>query len=298
VLTDYVGAGARLAPERGLELDPARWAWQPKIDGVYARVSLDRRGRIANVLSRAGVRIREADELVGVHAGPPDSVLHGELEAHTEAANRAAAARGWRALHVFDVTRYAGRDVSPLCYGERYGLLHQARAPLELERAGRSDPWMVDDQGDAHDARSGRYTRPVPHDYRRLPIVPLARGRGAGERLWRDHVELAGGEGLVACRLEAPAGARASKRKLKASETLDCRVVRVGAGVALVEYRTVLFTVSARGRGCEDLAAGDVVEVAADGWYESSATPRFARITRIREDLAARAASSARSSEA
>src|SRR3990167_11218694 len=91
-LTDFVGATARLSPERGLALPSARWGWQPKHDGAYARVSLDRRGRISNVLSRAGSPIREAADLVGILAGPPDSVLHGELESHTEAGNRLAPA--------------------------------------------------------------------------------------------------------------------------------------------------------------------------------------------------------------
>lgn len=280
MLTDYVGAGARLTPERGLELDAKRWAWMPKIDGVYARVSLDRRGRIANVLSRAGAPLVEARELVGILAGPRDSVFHGELEAHTEAGNRAAGIRGWRVLHLFDVTRFDGRDVTPLCYAGRYGLLHQAQAELEL--LGRSNPWTIDDNGDSHDARSGRFMRPVPRDLRRLPIVPLARGRGAGAQLWREHVDLAGGEGVVAVRLDAPARARGAKRKVKASDTIECVVVAAGGGAAQLEYGGHLFAVSARGR---ELAAGDVVEVLVDGWYESSVTPRFARVVRIRHDL-------------
>ena len=40
-LLDFCGAGARLAPERGTALPPNLWAWQAKIDGVYARVTLD-----------------------------------------------------------------------------------------------------------------------------------------------------------------------------------------------------------------------------------------------------------------
>lgn len=280
MLTDYVGAGARLAPERGLALDPRRWAWAPKVDGCYARVSLDRRGRIAHVLSRAGAPLGEAADLVGILAGPPDSVLHGELEAHTEAGARAAAGRGWRLLHLFDVTRVAGRDLTSAPYAERYGELHRMQAELEL--AGRRNPWVVDDQGDAHDQRTGRYVRPVPRDIRRLPVVQLARGRGAGEALWREHVELGGGEGLVAVRLDGPAGAPGAKRKIKQTDELDAVVVAGDARATAVLYAGHRIVVSSRGRVYRP---GEVVSIAHDGWYESSVTPRFARIVRNRADL-------------
>lgn len=284
MLLDYTGAGSRLDPARGLALDPRRWAWQPKPDGVYARVSLDRRGRIANVLARSGAPLREAADLVGILAGPPDSVLHGELEARTEAGNRAAATRGWRALHLFDATRWAGRDCSGDVYADRYARLHQAQAELEL--GGRRNPWVDDDEGDAHDVRTGRYTRRVPRDIRRLPVVPLARGRGSGEQLWRSYVELGGGEGLVAVRLDAPARVRGAKRKIKQTMELDCRVLACEGGAARLEYGGQVFVVSARGRWSQ-LQPGELVEVAADGWYERGATPRFARIVRVRDDLAA-----------
>ncbi len=284
MLTDYAGAGTRLDPERGLVLDDRAWGWQPKIDGVYARVSLDRRGRIANVLARSGALLREAADLIGILAGAPDSVLCGELEAHTEAGNRAATMRGWRALHVFDVARWNGRDVTASAFAERNALI--VNAQVEIMNAGLRNPWVVDDQGDAHDARTGRYTRAVPRDVRRLPVVPIARGTTAARALWRDHVELGGGEGIVAVRLDARLGARGAKRKVKASDTLDCRVLACAGGAAQLEYGGQRFVVSARGRWSA-LAPGDLVEVAADGWYERGATPRFARIVRLRTDLAA-----------
>ena len=177
MLTDYCGAGSRLAPERGLSLSPDRFAWMPKIDGCYARVSLDRRGRIANVLARSGQRI--ATDLVGIVAGPPDSVLHGELEFHTEAGRRISATRGWAALHLFDATRLDGRDVSSSAYADRYALLASTR-PTQT----RID-WHDDDTGRAHHARTGRFTRRVPRDLRRLPLVPLERDARA---LWSQYV--------------------------------------------------------------------------------------------------------------
>ena len=65
MLTDYVGATSRVTPERGLALSADAWGWMPKLDGIYARVSTDRRGRIFSVLSRAGTPVREARDLIG-----------------------------------------------------------------------------------------------------------------------------------------------------------------------------------------------------------------------------------------
>jgi hypothetical protein len=254
----------------------------PKIDGVYARVSLDRRGRVSNVLTRAGSPLAEARDLIGLSAGAPDSVLHGELEAHTEAGNRLANVRGWRALHLFDATRTHGRDISALPFSERYAELH--RMQVEREIAGRNTPWSDDDQGDAHDLRTGKYTRRIPRDVRRLPIVPLARGNGSAASLWAEHVDREGGEGLVAVRLDAPVRAHGGKRKIKATDTIDCRVVAAGGNAARLEYGGQVFVVSSRGRW-SSLTVGMVVEVAHDGWYEAGVTPRFARIVRVRGDL-------------
>lgn len=276
----YVGAGARLTPDKGLDLDARRWAWMPKIDGCYARVTLNAQGYVSRIESRTGAVLHDAGDLLGIHAGPGDSVMHGELEAHTEAGNRDAAARGWRNLHLFDCTRFAGRDVAGAAFADRFALLHQAQAVIE-QTAGREQWWSVDQQGAAHD-QLGRYTVPVPRDLRRLPIVPLVRGKGAGAALWSSFVE-PGGEGLVAVRLDAPAGARNGKRKIKATDTLDCTVVRADARAAVLAFDGRTFVVSAKGA---QLATGAIVEVACDGFYETSQTPRFARIVRERRDLA------------
>lgn len=278
-LLDYAGAGARLTPERGLALPSPAWAWQPKIDGTYARVTLDGRGRVLRVLSRSGSPMPAAADLVGIVAGPPDSVLHGEIEAHTEAGERAAATRGWRAIHIFDASRLAGRDVSREPYRARYGALHQSHANLEAVGAGRRCDWTDDATGRHHAATSGRFVAAVPRDLRRFPIVPMARGRGAGEALWRSHVEIAGGEGLVAVRLDAPLGARGGKRKVKATDTIDAVCVASSPGGSTLAYAGHTFAVGSV------VAVGAVVEVAHDGWYERAAIPRFARVVRRRDDL-------------
>lgn len=318
MVLDYVGAGSRLDPDRGLALDPDRWAWAPKIDGTYARVTTDARGAVASVIGRNGAPVREALDLVGILAGPPDAVLHGEFEAHTEAGVRAAAARGWANLHLFDCTRSRGRSLESLGYSARYGELHRAHALLELAGDDRREPmqrdprtWTWDMPGGPlarwrrarashHRLGRGVGARPVlpprpwspadamvpggpPRDLRRFPVVPLARGAGAGRGLWADFVERQGGEGVVAVRLDAPVAARGGKRKIKATDTLDCVVLEASERHARLSYGGRSFVVSAKGKTRP--APGQVVEVAHDGWYERGATPRFARILRVRPEL-------------
>lgn len=276
----YVGAGALLAPEAGLVLDADRWAWQPKIDGVYAQVELDDRGAIASVTSRAGAELREARDLVGIVAGAPCSTLVGELEAHTEAGIRAAAARGWAALHLYDVLRFDRVDVEDLAYEQRRGLLVRGQSIVEGDGAARARTWRDDVTGRAHDA-GGRFCRSIPRDLRRLPIVPIVRGRAGARELWRSHVEAGGGEGLVAVRLDAPAGRRGAKRKIKATDTLDAVVVDSDATAVRVVAAGRVFSVGTTRRP----PRGAVVEIAHHGWYETASGPRFARIVRVRADL-------------
>lgn len=282
-MRDYAGATTRISIEEAVKLDPAKWGFQIKLDGCYARVELDAGGAIARVTSRAGRELREASDLLGIVAGAPYAVLHGELDAHTEAGNAAATARGWRNLHLFDVTAIGERDLKPDNYAERYAWLHRMQAALDLTEHGRVTTWDRDATGRRHDQRDGRFVRGVPRDLRRLPIVPLVRGGGAAAQLWRAHVELAGGEGLVAVRLDAPHRARGGKRKVKATDTLDAVVLAYDVATARLIHRGREFLAPANGL---ELARGQVVEVLCDGYY-ASGTPRFARIVRERRDLPA-----------
>ena len=284
-LVTYCGAGSLLAPDEALKLDPDRWAWSPKVDGVYAVVELDGAGLVAAVTSRTGQPLREGAEMVGIAAGAPHSRLVGELEAHTEAGIRAAATRGWAALHLFDVLRYDGVDVGDLGYGQRWGLLHRGHSILEAEQRARSADWTADGRGRAHDA-GGRYCRAIPRDLRRLPVVPVARGGAAGAELWRAYVDVGGGEGLVAVRLDAKAGARGAKRKVKVTDTLDAVVVDADATAAVLTAHGRTFTIGTTLRP----PRGAVVELEHHGWYETSSGPRFARIVRVRAELGQRAA--------
>lgn len=282
---DYAGAGSLLDPVAGTSLPHSRWAWQPKIDGCYVRLSTDRDGRIATMLHRDGhpVSRDNADGLLGLAIGVPDSILLGELEAMTDAGRRARETRGHALVHLFDVARMAGDDVSREPYETRYGWLHRWQAYLEciepeVARVG------VGANGTTRRSAGGRYAQARPRDLRRLPIVPLRRGPGAGEALWREHVEIGGGEGLVAVDLRARLGARGAKRKIKQTDTIDCLVLSVGPRAATLAYRGHPFVVSAAGKVGRELRPGMVVECAHNGWYESGVTPKFARLVRTRPD--------------
>lgn len=286
MLPDYCGATRRLDPAAGLAL-PNGWGYQLKHDGCYVRLRINHSGRIADVTSRAGRPV--ATDLIGILAGPPDSVMHGELEAHTEAGIRAATARGHALCHLFDCTRLAGRDLHDAPYVERHGALYAAQSMLEGDHLARVHAWQTDATGRAH-AASGRFTASIPRDLRRLPVTPMVRGRAAAAELWRRAVELDGGEGLVACRLAAPVKARGSKCKIKLTDTLDCRVV--GAGPTAMTVVAKIREDSARGPRHRvvqfvmpgSAPVGSIVEVRADGWY-ATGLPRFPRLVRSRGEL-------------
>lgn len=275
---DYAGAVGRLSLDDALRLDRRRFALQPKIDGQYVRISLDARGCIARLFSRTGA-IVPAGDLEGAFIGWPHSQLVGELEAHTESGNRAAARRGYRCIHLFDCLRSGGVYIAGEPYRTRRD--HLLRMQSEVVNLGLDAPWLRDARGDFHSPATGRYIRPVPHGWRRAPVVEQVRSDRAGE-LW-DRIMGDGGEGLVAVALDAPVGRRGAKRKIKPVEHLDCTVVSRGPSVATVEYGGQIFAVSIRGHAGAQV--GSVVEVAHEGWYERQAVPRFPRVRRVRDDL-------------
>lgn len=280
-MIDYAGPTGKLTYAKAVRLRQAEWRLQPKIDGMYARVTLDGRGLISQIASRTG-RIC-ADEgalsLLGVRAGEPDSVLHGELEVSTEAGLRAARERGWSMLHVFDVSRLGGRDIRGLPYRQRRDFLMRAQARAQAADDDRD--WWTDDRGCVHHERTGRFSKPVPRGWRRCPVVEQWPLRALGER-WRDDIEIGGGEGLVAVALGARFGTRGAKLKIKRSDTIDATVHSVGGKLCRLRWCGVQF-VAPIGRW--PLAVGDVVEVMSTGYYEQTMIPRHPRIARIRADL-------------
>lgn len=285
---DYAGAAGRTTLEKAAQLGP-RFVLQPKHDGALARVHLDGRGRIDRVFQRSGREFGPelVGHLKGALVGRPDSVLVGELEAYSERSTRAAATRGWRLLHLFDCIRDGREYLARAPYEARRAALCSMRD--EAEASGRGLPWAEDELGRAHSLATGRYVEAVPTDWRLTPIVEQRPAQHA-QAAWADWVAAVGGEGLVAVALDAPVGARGAKRKIKATDTLDCRVVRNGGeGVIAVEYGGTVFPVSARARGDAAIAVGDVVEVATDGWWETAVRPlpKNPRLVRRRVDLLA-----------
>lgn len=279
----YAGATSRLDLAVARKLGPA-WAVQRKVDGIYATVTTDRRGRVANAITRAGEVLGPG--ALAAYRGvswAPDSVLACELELWTEAARRTVEARGYAIAHAFDAIRVAGRDVSRETYRARRDALMRAQVALEL--GGRDRPWTDDAQGDAHDAGTGRYCSRVPRGWRRVQIVeqvPVARL----DQAWDEWVQREGGEGLVAVRLDAQLGARGAKRKIKNTSEIDCVVVSFDSGAAQLWWtgaaRSIVVSLSPN----RALTVGEVVEVRHDGFTDAG-EPRFARIVRRRPDLAA-----------
>ena len=278
-------AGSRIPIADALRLPSARYGFSPKIDGAGVYWSTDRAGRLATLLHRSGrpVTPTESDGLYGQPIGLPDSSGFAELDCHTEAGIRARATRGWAALHLIDCARYAGRSISALTFEERHAKLHRWQALTECYEPefGRMDWWTDDAHGRAHDPATGQYAVARPRDLRRLPIVPVYRGPGAARRLW-DQVEAGDLEGMVAVALAAPLGARGSKKKVKTTENLDVTILSFDTRAASVAWKGVQFVVSAVNK---QLRVGDVYRCAIDGWYESSTTPKFARLIARRDDL-------------
>ena len=280
--TDYAGAVGRLDIDRALRLG-SRFVAQPKHDGMYVHLHLDRTGRIERVLSRTGAVVprRQVSHLLGAFAGWPGSVLVGELEAHTERGNAAAEARGYRVVHLFDAIRAEnGRYIGREPYAARRDALFRMQS--EVVNLDSGLPWVKSGGLRGRQKSSGKYCRAVPTDWRLTPItdqVPVAR---AGE-LWEKAV--AGeGEGVVIVALDAPIGKRGAKRKVKPLETIDAvclqsdptgHVLRVLGSESLVVVGP---------RQPVPVSVGGVFELAYEGAYGSGSL-RHARILRSRTDV-------------
>lgn len=277
---DYAGAGSqgRLTIADAVRLG-RNWMAQPKVDGCYVHVHTDRAGKIERVLSRSGAVLSRkiVGGLLGAFVSWPDSVLCGELEAHTEAGNRAARARGWRAVHVFDAVRVGGRYLAREPYRARRDAL--LRAQSEVVNLAEERSWTRVEGLRGRDKETGRYVLAAEEGWRLCPVVdqvPVARAGG----LW-DGVQAGQGEGLVLVNINAPMGRRNSKRKLKPVSTLEAVCIKADGAGALLHWIAgdKLFVVGAKG-----LEEGRVFEVLHDGFYDSG-EPRFARVVRERMDL-------------
>jgi hypothetical protein len=276
----YAGPTGRL---RGLgDLSRLRGQWwraQPKLDGQYACAHTDAAGVVFAVTSRTG---RELDsDLVGVRLDAPHAVIAGELTAHTEHGIAERARAGAEHLHAFDLLQLDGRCLASRPYQQRLDALQRARGLGLYRRDDRT--WQDDDRGDAHDS-GGRYTRRIRDGWGRVPVVPtlaLSEAEGLLERAKSPDRGFV--EGAVLVRLDAPAGARRAKVKLKPADGLDCVVISSTRKRAILHWLPMDLYFSTGSAG-KLLSPGQLVEVQHEGFHGDGA-PRFPRIYRVRSDL-------------
>jgi hypothetical protein len=279
----YCGAAGRITLHKARALGRA-FVVTPKVDGAYctARVAPD--GALSHLWMRNGLELPKnlMAEFRGIKWTPGLYVV--EAEVYTERANRLAATRGWRTLHVFDVLRIGDQqDVSGLPYAARRDALMRAEtAAIDAH----SEPWTLDEQRRAHDRKSGKFVPAVPTGWRRMRVVE-SRPAHLAEQAWIDWVERGDAEGLVVIATEARIGQRSAKRKLKTATSIDATVVSAGhpkyvgldwGGVRWIQYWT----------RAGELRPGNVVEVACDGFNERTNQPKHGRIVRPRPDLGLR----------
>lgn len=275
----YAGPTGRLRTLAELSKLRGDWRAQPKLDGQYACAHTDAAGRVFAVTSRTG---RELDsELVGVDLAAPHAIVAGELTAHTEAGIAERARAGGEHLHAFDLLQLDGQPMAARPYRERLDELRRARGLGLFRRDDRT--WRDDELGRAHDAR-GRYTRRVRDGWGRVPLVetlPLTEAEGLLERGGSPDRGFV--EGAVLVRMDAPAGRRRAKVKLKPADGLDVVVVTASPKRATVHWLALdlYFTVGCAGRALE---RGALVEVVHEGFH-GDGTPRFPRIARERTDV-------------
>lgn len=278
----HAGAAGKIAYADIAQLSTSTHALQPKIDGVYAALHTDATGCVYRVTNKRGrpLLVPEARQLTGLMVGEPDSTVVGELEAHTTAGKASASARGFAAVHIFDMTRFRGASIERQPYRERRHRMMTTLCQLE-QLFGPDSDWTRDANRRAHDKRSGRFCRKNPRSWRRLIEVPQISVKHAS-KLW-DLANAGACEGIVAVALDAPAGATRSKVKIKPVDTLDCWVRVVGDDILVVQHRDQRPFKVKRVPGAD---VGDLVAVSHEGFY-ASGIPRFARVESIRRDLVA-----------
>lgn len=276
----YVGARGRLEMASLAALSPSRYAIQPKIDGMYVTISLDREGRVGQVATRSGAWLPRSvvGHLVGERIGRPLSILAGELEAHTDRGRAAAAVHGARLVHLFDCLRDGAEDLAARPYRERRDRLYrgfaaaadEAPAPDRDRVAGRRTRLRSSGRY-AGEAMSGTLLTPI------VPQVSIARASDLWDRALAGDLE-----GLVVVDLRAPAGR--GKRKVKPSDTIDAVCESVSRSGAVMRVRGSSQTFAIGHRAGVTLRDGATYECEAEGRYATGAL-RFARVVRERADL-------------
>lgn len=132
-LSTYAGPKVQIQPKDLERYERAGiYAAEEKHDGHWAEVTTGPDGRITKITSRSATRYDGANVagLIGTQTSLLDSVLIAELESGTEAANRRGVGLNHRRLHVFDIVRLLGNDITKLVYEQRRALLEQAFATV------------------------------------------------------------------------------------------------------------------------------------------------------------------------
>lgn len=261
----YSGARGRIDLAAIGKLGPS-WVVQPKIDGVFARLVTDARGRLVASAMRSGAPLPcdVHHELAAGRLWPRSAILVAEVEAFTEASQRARAARGHALAHVFDVQRIDGADVTREPYRVRRDHVCRAEAELELARTDRD--------------RRGRYqVRPL-----RWTVI-LQKPPHMVDAAMAEWVA-PGGEGLVAVALGARLGAKGAKRKFKPVSTLDVVVVEVGDRAIVTWWQAAQKRIVVSRPASLVVTVGDMLELVHESYYDDG-TPKFARVSRTRPDL-------------
>lgn len=276
----YTGATKRTTLEEAREIvrsaQPGRWAVQRKMDGCYVTITTGADGEVTSIRTRNGREAPYAAEILGQIIGAPDSVLCAEWEAHTEVAEVAATARGYRVAHVFDMLQIRGRDISKQPYAQRYG--EAMSAHLAVSMSVRGDATRLVRTGRRHSA-ANRFASARPINWRLAPMLESAPASEL-EAVWSEYVVGEGGEGLVLVDTMARAGKAASKLKVKQTETHDLVITSITPTECYVhvgEHTLGMYRPTW-------VREGMLVEVACDGYY-AGGCPRFARVIRPRGDI-------------
>lgn len=127
----YVGPKVQIQPKDLPRYERANsWVAEEKHDGHWAEITIGSDGRILKLTSRSGTIFSgsNVEGLIGAQTSLVDTILIGELESGTEAANRHNVGMNHRRIHVFDVVKLLGHSTMELVYEKRRALLEQAFA--------------------------------------------------------------------------------------------------------------------------------------------------------------------------
>lgn len=256
-------------------LERRGWVAEVKEDGVYCELWIGAGGRVQLARYRSGGRVgaESGRDVLGLCTPwPAGTVLVGELQVETPAAHRWQDRHGGvRGLVLFDILAWGDVD-----------------AQFRQLAAGQlgAGPLPARDMSTApqHERRAVLERLCEDLDGRAARVLHLVAHRRRGLRGWFEAIVAEGGEGVVLKDPGTPVGT--GLRKVKRRDEVTCRVIAVlgDEGRVRLDWGGRIFGAALPAFG---LAVGQLVDVAAMGFYESD-LPRHARVTRVRDDLGGR----------